>query len=180
MKIVTDIKTIERLAKEKEEENFGFRSILKSGDISRQKIDLIVHKIYEKIAPKIDCQACGNCCSVMNVVLEEQDIVRLAEYLQLEQGDFVSQYVVQGEGKPSLKKNPCPFLEEKQCSVYAIRPRECQCYPHILDCNFTQRLIGIIHNTAVCPLAYNVYEELKKEIWMMNDSFEDPEDEEDL
>lgn len=37
------------------------------------------------------------------------------------------------------------------------------------------RLINIIENTSICPIVFNVYEELKKEVWN-NPEFYDLED----
>jgi uncharacterized protein len=181
MKLVTDIKTLKRLTKEKEEENWGFRSFLKSGDIPSQKIDLIAHKIYDKIITQIDCKTCANCCKALDTFLIEKDIVELAGHLKMSPADFETQYVAKTEdGKQKLKKNPCFFLKGNLCSVFDARPTECRSFPNIQDKSLLPRLISLIHNCAVCPVVYNLYEELKKEIWMINDGFEEPEDEEDL
>ncbi len=181
MKLETDIKTIKRLTKVKEDENLSFRSFLKSGDISSQKIDLIAHKIYEQIITRIDCKTCANCCKVSETLLSEQDIAVLAAHLKLSQTEFEAQHVVNNEdGKKKLAKTPCFFLRGNVCSIYDSRPAECRSFPHIQDKSLLPRLIRLIHNCEVCPVVFNLYEELKKEIWSMNDSFEDPEDEEDL
>jgi Fe-S-cluster containining protein len=60
---------------------------------------------------------------------------------------------------------PCPFLKDNLCSQYEYRPDDCMSYPHVHKKDFTSRLMGIVWNCSVCPIVYNVYEELKREIW---------------
>ena len=54
MIIEKDINKIRRLAKQKEDENYKFRSFLKSFDY--EEIDVIVHRLYRTISSKIDCK----------------------------------------------------------------------------------------------------------------------------
>jgi uncharacterized protein len=53
----TDINKIRKLSKEKEDENWEFRSFLKGCDISEEKIDLIVYELYKKVSSEIDCKS---------------------------------------------------------------------------------------------------------------------------
>ena len=66
MSLVTDIKTIERLAAEKEGANWRFRCFLKGADMGFEQLDAIVHKLYESVSAQIDFQECGHCCRVMH------------------------------------------------------------------------------------------------------------------
>ncbi|GAI19918.1 unnamed protein product, partial [marine sediment metagenome] len=50
----TDLSKIRKLSKEKEDENWEFRSFLKGCDIAEEKIDSIVHKLYQKVSSEID------------------------------------------------------------------------------------------------------------------------------
>jgi Fe-S-cluster containining protein len=174
MKLVTDLDEIKRLSRQKEEENWGFRSFLKSGVISNKKIDLIAQKLYKQIVARVDCKACGKCCNVTETKVKEEDIEPLSKRLNLSREEFEAQYLVTDhEGKSIINKMPCPFLEGKECSVYEDRPESCHSYPHILNKSLVPRLINVIKNCAVCPIVFNLYEQLKSEIWSMNDSFDD-------
>jgi Fe-S-cluster containining protein len=177
MDLITDLEEIKRLSEEKEEENWGFRSFLKSGVITTKKIDLIAKQLYKKIASKIDCTECGNCCRALETQVKESDIDSLAKHLKLSVEEFKSQYVIENqEGKLLINKMPCPFLSGNKCSVYSARPEDCRSYPHIQNKSIVPRLISMIHNCSVCPIVYNFYEELKQEIWSMNDGFDVDED----
>ena len=61
---------------------------------------------------------------------------------------------------------PCRMLDGKLCSIYDKRPEGCRSFPHLEKSLFTSRLMGVIDNVAICPIAFNAYEELKtKLVW---------------
>jgi uncharacterized protein len=59
---------------------------------------------------------------------------------------------------------PCPMLDGKLCSIYDNRPEVCRSFPHLEKPLFTSRLMGVIDNVAICPIAFNAYEELKTKL----------------
>jgi hypothetical protein len=69
--------------------------------------------------------------------------------------------VTDEEGDMHFKDLPCPFLIDKKCSVYDSRPDDCRSYPHLHKNEFLSRLFGVIDNYSICPIVFNVYEELK-------------------
>lgn len=134
----TDINKIRKLSKEKEDENWGFRSFLKGCDISEEKIDLIVHELYKKVSSEIDCRTCANCCREVQPVLDQEDIERLSKCLGISVAQFKDQYLVKDDdpGKFVFNKRPCPFLKDNLCSHYTVRPKDCKSYPHLQKCGF--------------------------------------------
>ena len=50
----TDLNRIKKLSKEKEDENWEFRSFLKGCNIPEKKIDSMVHKLYKKVSSEIE------------------------------------------------------------------------------------------------------------------------------
>ncbi|MBN1676299.1 MAG: hypothetical protein JXR37_34970 [Kiritimatiellae bacterium] len=42
---------------------------------------------------------------------------------------------------------------------------DCRSYPHLHKKPFVARLTQAYSNCSVCPIVYNVYEELKKRLW---------------
>lgn len=174
MKLKKDINTIKKLSREKDEENLGFRSFLKSGGIPKAKVDAMVQRLNKKVAGQIDCKTCANCCKEVNPILKQEDIINLAAGLNISQEKLKEQYLVETENEGEYKMNalPCPFLENNLCTVYNFRPNHCRSYPHLDKKNFVSRSMSVVNNTAICPIVFNVFEELKSEIWEM-DEFDD-------
>jgi Fe-S-cluster containining protein len=162
-----DPKRIRILSKEKEEENWRFRSFLKGYDISIEELDAIVHELYEKVSSEIECTACANCCEQVTPLLYEEDIKRLARSTGDPVSQFKEKYLVEGEDEGNFEFNmrPCPFLKNKRCSQYDARPKDCRSFPHLHKPEFVFRLIGVVENCSICPIVFNVYEYLKDEIW---------------
>ena len=162
----TDINKIRKLSKEKEDENWEFRSFLKGCDISEEKIDSIVHKLYQKVSSEIDCRTCANCCKEVHPVLDQEDIERFSKGLGISVAQFKDQYLVKDKDpeKFVFNKKPCPFLKDNLCSQYTYRPKDCISYPHLHKSGFIFRLISVIENCSICPIVFNVYEYLKDEI----------------
>jgi len=93
----TDPEKIKKLAKEKEDENWRFRSFLKMIDKSPEEVDAVVQRLYQEISSKIDCAACRNCCKELIPALEEEDIKRLSRAMELTVDQFRDQYVTKDE-----------------------------------------------------------------------------------
>jgi len=96
----TNLNKIRKLSKEKEDENWEFRSFLKGCDISEEKIDSIVHKLYQKVSSEIDCRTCANCCKEVQPVLDQEDIERFSKGSGISVAQFKDQYL---EGQRSRK-----------------------------------------------------------------------------
>ena len=169
MKVETDLKKIKETAEKKEDENWEFRSFLKGYDIEVEELDSVVHRLYEGVYREIDCTACGNCCREISPVLEQEDIERLSRGLGISPENFRERFLVKDEKDYSegfiFNKKPCPFLKVNLCSHYELRPEACRSFPHLHKEEFGFRLIGVVKNYDVCPIVFNVYEQLKAELW---------------
>ncbi len=86
------------------------------------------------------CDACGGrCCTgdAGHVWVTEEEISAISEALALDSGVFSKDYLVQINGRRSLKelriqgKLECILLdsETKRCTVYVVRPEQCRTYP---------------------------------------------------
>lgn len=172
MKLERDIDRIKKISQEKEEENWSFRSFLKSSGIQPKKIDSTIHRLYRTISSQIDCQICGNCCREILPILKKKDIIDMASGLKMSVDKFKKQYLEKCEIEEgySFNNNPCPFLKDNRCTVHGFRPDDCHSYPHLDKINFVSRTISVIKNCSVCPIVFNVYEKLKSEIWVVGDS----------
>ena len=72
-------------------------------------------------------------------------------------------------GKFNFNAQPCPFLVDDLCTNYDARPQVCRSFPHLHKKDFRSRLYGVIFNYELCPIVYNVYEQLKEELWTADD-----------
>lgn len=178
IEIITDLSEIRRLAKKNEEENWGFRSFLKSGVIPSNQIDKMAQSLYKKIIARIDCKKCGNCCKSQDWHVTETDIAKLSKRLDMKPAEVKEKYLrpdEENEGMYFFKEHPCPFLKGTMCLVYSARPSDCSSYPHVNKKSLISRSISMINGCSVCPIIFNLYEALKAEIWSMDDEMDDDE-----
>jgi hypothetical protein len=159
--MILDLATIKQLGKKNLEANYRFRSFLKWKDSKR--IDHTVHELFEFYSLKIDCTTCGNCCAILQPQILPKDLKVLTLATNKTNADFKKEYIILDEdGDMRFKSSPCPFLENKKCTVYDQRPTDCKSYPHLQKKDFTTRLLGVINNYSICPIVFNVFEDLKQ------------------
>jgi Fe-S-cluster containining protein len=165
--LVTDLKKIKSIAAKKEVENDRFKIFLKQQDAVA--IDTIVHQLNETITPQIDCTQCGNCCRslMINVTVVEAD--SLAAKLKMSLQDVKEKYIEESEqGQLIMNTIPCHFLTGTSCSIYENRFNECKEFPHLHKPNFTGRLFGTLMYYEMCPIIFNVVEQLKEAVSFTN------------
>jgi Fe-S-cluster containining protein len=162
----TNLARIRELAEQKKEENQDFRAHLKNCDIEPEEIDAIVYRLAAHVASKIDCRQCANCCRELPAALNREDVVRLAQAVGITPEQFERRYLEKTEepGKFLIKQEPCPFLEGKLCRQYEVRPDYCREFPFLHKPDFATRSLMALANLPYCPIVYNVYELLKREI----------------
>lgn len=162
----TDLKEIARIAKSKENENWKFRSFLKGYDIEIEELDSIVHKLHHQVMAKIDCTKCANCCKQIKPILSQNDINELSKGIGLPAQQLKIQFLKKNkDGDYIFNKSSCPFLKDNLCTQYNYRPKECRSFPHLHKKEFVFRLIQVIENYSICPIAFNVYELLKIQLF---------------
>jgi Fe-S-cluster containining protein len=160
--IITRIDLIEQLARKRERSDIRFRTWVRSSDISDQALDALVGDTATEVEKQIDCTTCANCCRTMQVVVDDDDIRRLAKSLQLPAKELERRYVRRApDGTRHFATSPCPFLEGSRCSVYGVRPESCRDFPYLHTEGFRRRMLMMIDNTALCPIVFNTYARLK-------------------
>lgn len=170
MKVETDIKRIEEIAKRKSNENLRFRASLKASNATVEEIDTIVREIYEEVVSLIDCRECSNCCRKIKPTLKKMDIDIFSQGLGISADRLKEQCLIKDENPDEggeayiFNRLPCPFLKANLCTNYDCRPEDCRSYPHLHKDGFVFRLFGVIDNYAVCPIVFNVYERLKTRV----------------
>ena len=77
--------------------------------------------------------------------------------------DFSAKYLkIDEDGDTVLKTAPCPFLgSDNYCSIYDVRPKACQEYPHTNRKDMHQILQTTFMNTMICPAVFEITERLK-------------------
>jgi Fe-S-cluster containining protein len=164
--VITDLVQIRLLGEKKREENFRFRSYMKSHDHS----DRILRRIAEDIQEQIDCTQCANCCREGIAVVTERDIGRLARHFRLKPDRIQAEYVLKDEeGDLVLRRREngeCVFLSGNECTVYEARPDVCQRYPHLVrgEGSIASRMWSMVDRAGVCPIVYNSLEAFKQHL----------------
>lgn len=161
--LITDRKVIKILSDEKLDENEAFRSYLQK--IDGKELDAKVHALNDIVTPQIDCTHCGACCRQLMINVTEEEKVKVATNLNITPADFQQKYLEESmQGKLIMGAIPCHFLADSKCSIYENRFTECRAFPHLHETNFKGRLFGTLIHYAMCPIIYNVVEELKYEV----------------
>jgi Fe-S-cluster containining protein len=163
-RLETNLATLAQAAVEKDEENFYFKQFLGVRDGS--EIDERVTSLNEKIAPAIDCTACGNCCKSLMINVTQPEVESLSGYLQMDVNGLKEKYIETSQEGDMMVINtiPCHFLTGATCSIYEHRFAECRDFPGLHRGNFKERLFATFMHYGRCPIIYNVVEQLKKEM----------------
>lgn len=130
-----------------------------------RKLDDIVHELHYQEFDKINCLDCANCCKTISPAIYESDIRRMSSSLRMKAFEFIDEYLLKEEDENYIfRKTPCPFLDDdNHCKIYDSRPRACHEYPHTDRKRFYQILELTAENTKICPAAFNIVENMKKE-----------------
>lgn len=157
-----DIQAFNIESKKQSSENKKFLKRLKQKDPRR--VDDIFHEVHDDVFERTDCLTCANCCKTTSPIFYENDIDRIAKFLRVKPGEFVSKYLrIDDDNDYVLQSAPCPFLDsENYCSIYDARPKACREYPHT-DRKKIVQIMDLTHrNTLVCPAVLEMVERLKK------------------
>ena len=118
--------------------------------------------LHEEAFSKIDCLQCGNCCKGYSPRFKTPDIKRIAKHLKMKDGDLINTYLkVDEEGDYVMRSAPCSFLgEDNYCSIYEVRPSDCQRFPYTDEDVILKRPKLTLKNSTFCPAVYYVLEKL--------------------
>lgn len=160
--MITDLVQIRRLGENKRDENFRFRSYIKSHNFVERQF----RKAAQEIHARIDCRQCAECCRVGEVELSERDIEKLARFLGIEVAAFLERYTARDEFNDLILKRTeagCVFLDGNECTVYEARPGNCERFPHLLRGagSIQSRMWQFVDRATYCPIVYNWMEAAK-------------------
>lgn len=158
------LKNLPEKAKDKNKENKKFFASLRKK--APKDLDVQMQEIHEEEFVKTDCLTCANCCKTTGPLFTHKDIERISKHFRMKPGNFIATYLrVDEDNDHVLQQVPCTFLgADNYCSIYEVRPKACREYPHTDRKDF-HKISGLtIKNTAICPAAYNIVEEMKRRI----------------
>ncbi len=159
------LEALPKLAQEAMAENRKYFQMLKKR--TPKNLDVVMQRLHDEEFEKTDCLACGNCCKTTSPIFTEKDIQRIAKHLRMKERDFINQYLERdSDDFMVLRTAPCSFLDESDnsCFIYDVRPKACAEYPHTNRRKFIQITDLTLKNTTICPAAYSIVENLKKEL----------------
>jgi len=84
---------------------------------------------------RFECQkGCANCCKISDgfVLIREKEVKEISKFLKISETEFLKEYTQIKKGILSLIDHDgkdCIFLKDEKCSVYPVRPIQCQTYP---------------------------------------------------
>jgi Fe-S-cluster containining protein len=160
---ITDLIQIDRLGRQKLEENERFRRHMKRHNFS----DLRFRRVAEEIEEKIDCRACANCCKVAETDITRRAVARISRKLGMTEQEFVKKYTTAStfEDELILRRTDkgCIFLDGNDCTIYENRPDTCRNFPHLVRGagSLESRMWQMIDRATYCPIVYNTLEAYK-------------------
>ena len=84
-----------------------------------------------------DCQRCTACCRWPGQVrLTDEEIPRIAEFLQLKVGEFIQTHTRlrfdrQGLALQEQADGACVFLKDNLCVIQPVKPQQCRDFPNL-------------------------------------------------
>jgi len=161
-RIEMDPDRLEKLAEARWKDHVKLREELKF-DVPEEEVDALFHRIHDDVSKEVDCTRCANCCIQSTPVLDESDIQRIAVSLGITAELVKQRYLKMEDGDLVFAAKPCSFLEDKRCSIYEDRPRDCRGYPHLRANEMARRLLNVLGNAGTCPIVYEVLERIRRE-----------------
>ena len=149
MKLERNIEKILRIALEKREENKTFRQLLQKQNANY--VDALVNQLNDTIAAQIDCLECGNCCHNIRPIASDKVLINYVEPENIEKYKYSMGFA-------------CKNLDGNKCIIYSERYDECRMFPYLYRADFVLRLPGVLQNYEICPIVFNVVEQLKIKI----------------
>jgi Fe-S-cluster containining protein len=118
--------------------------------------------LHEEAFEKTDCLQCAACCKNYSPRFKTPDVKRISKHLGMKESGFIETYLnVDDEGDFVVKSTPCPFLgTDNRCSIYEVRPSDCQRFPYTDEDVFIKRQNLTLKNSSFCPITYYVLEKL--------------------
>ncbi len=138
-----------------------YKRFLQKSD--KNKVLKQLPKLHEEAFKNINCLQCAACCKNYSPRFKTPDIKRISKHLKMKEGEFIETYLtLDTDGDYVVKTNPCPFLNgDNSCSVYEVRPSDCQRFPYTDEDVLLKRQHITLKNATFCPIVVYVLEKLR-------------------
>lgn len=137
-----------------------YKQFLQRAD--KNKVLKALPALNEEAFEKINCLDCAACCKHYSPRFKTPDIKRISKHLKQKESDFIDTYLrLDEDGDYVVKSSPCPFLgADNYCSIYAVRPSDCERFPYTSEDVFIKRPNITLKNAEFCPIVVHVLERL--------------------
>ena len=122
----------------------------------------ILPQLHEEAFENINCLECAACCKNYSPRFKTPDIKRISKHLKMKESVFIETYLnLDEDGDYVVKTKPCPFLgSDNACSIYDVRPSDCQRFPYTDEDVLLKRQALTLKNATFCPIVHYVLEKL--------------------
>ncbi len=116
----------------------------------------------QQVYQRHDCLSCAACCKNYSPRFKAPDLKRISKYFGMKETELMDLYLHRDEdGDYVMKTTPCAFLgPDNRCSIYEVRPSDCQRFPYIDEDVFLKRKELTLKNLSFCPIAQDMLEKL--------------------
>ena len=137
-----------------------YRQFLQRAD--KNKVLKALPMLHDEAFSKINCLECAACCKNYSPRFKTPDIKRISKHLRLKESDFIEKYLrLDEDGDYVVKSKPCPFLgPDNYCSIYEVRPSDCERFPYTDEDVFIKRTHITLKNAEFCPIVRHVLDRL--------------------
>lgn len=151
---------MKEISEEKINENYRFRTYLKS-HADEKTLDEQFKKLHNKYFKTFDCRKCRKCCQVLGISMNEYELNAICKYYHLDSYKLKNNVLKEYYGEYIAK--PCPFLnKDNSCQIKECLPESCQDYPYTNKEERLFSLLTVVNNSKVCPVVYQILEDLKE------------------
>ena len=122
--------------------------------------------LHKELFADYDCCKCANCCKAYRITLDQNEVRRIAAFLEMTESDFIVEYLTTAESddeKPyQFKEKPCSFLcIDGRCRIQDCKPDVCRGFPFTDQPDRLSSMYGVIEYAGVCPVVFEILERLK-------------------
>jgi Fe-S-cluster containining protein len=162
--VIKDPEIIARESAARTPGHWRFDAFLRMARLPAARVDALATRLGREAEAQMNCRSCAACCRDNWIPLSDDEVLRLARCRGLEIEAFRSRYLArEGDSAWVIDARPCPFLDHGTCSVYDHRPEACRGYPYI-EGNVRSRMPDIIERAGVCPITFEMLEQLKQKL----------------
>jgi len=152
-------------AQKLEEQNYKFRTFLRNR-ADDDELDAQFLALHKELFAGYDCCKCTNCCKTYDITLTDDEVRRIAVYLEMTESDFAAEYLTDADADDErphkFKLNPCSFLNgDGRCRIQSCKPDICNGFPYTDQPDRLSSMYSIIEHAEVCPVVFEILERLK-------------------